>query len=89
MVKGINRQMVVVKLDGSGVFESACFILRREAKNQSEVSKDILYEANRILAQMDTKRAKPRRKSFLGRLIFGLAILVLGIIIGFGLSFLI
>lgn len=89
MIKGINRQMVVVKLDSSTSFESACFILRRDPKNQSEVGRDILYEANRILAQMDTKRARPHRKSLLRRFVFGLSTLALGMIIGFALSFVI
>ena len=89
MIKGVNRQMVVVKLEGSGVFDSACFILRRDAKRGNDVQNDIIYEANRIVAQMDAKSAKPRRRGLLWRLAFGLFILIIGVIIGFALSLLI
>lgn len=86
MIKGINRQMIVVKLGGSGFFESACFILRRDAKSEAESERDMLCEANRIVSQMDGKR-KREKKSILGRLILGALMLIIGIAIGFALSF--
>ena len=86
MVKGINRQMVVVKLGGSGFFESACFILRRDAKIGAEADRDMLCEANRIVSQMDTKGRKEKR-GIAGRLILGASMLVIGMAAGFFLSF--
>ena len=88
MIKGVNRQMVVVKLDG-GAFDSACFILRRDAKRENDVQKDILYEANRSVAQLDARSGKPRRRGLLWRIAFCLFILIIGVIIGFALSLLV
>lgn len=88
MVKGVNRQMIVLKLDGNRIYDSACFVLKNDAKQQKEAQKDMLREANRILAQMDIKRSRPRRIGWFWKLLFLLLILVIGMIIGFALSFL-
>lgn len=89
MVKGINKQMIILKLEGNRLYDSACFVLRNEVKQKKETEKDMLYEANRILSEMDIKRVKPHRFRWLRRLLTSLLLLAVGACIGFGLSFLV
>lgn len=87
MVKGINKQMIVLKLDGNGIYDSACFVLRNEVRHSKESEKDMLCEANRILAQMDIK--KPRRsgaRRFFKRLLWSVILLAVGAVAGFLLA---
>ena len=86
MIKGTNRQMIVVKLAGSGFFDSACFILRRDAQRGAEAERDMLCEANRIVLQMDARRKNARRGGWKS-IILGASMLMLGAAIGFFLSF--
>lgn len=86
MLKGINRQMIVIKLAGSGFFDSACFVLRRDAQSGAEAERDMLCEANRIVSQMNA-RGRRERRGMAGRLIFGASMLVIGTAIGFFLSY--
>ena len=86
MIKGINRQMIVVKLEGSRLYDSACFLLRRGAGG---CEGDMIGEANRILADMDVKGSRRRRKGRVKGFLMLLLGLVLGAFAGFGLSFLI
>ena len=48
MVKGAQKQMVVVKINDSEVFEEAYFMLRRGAGG---ARMDMLAEANRIVEE--------------------------------------
>ena len=77
--------MVVLKLEGNRIYESACFVVRSDLERKREEEKDMLREANRILEEMDIgKRKKKRGKKFL----LWLLTLVIGAVIGFGLGFL-
>ena len=87
MVKGINKQMIVLKLDGNRLYDSACFVLKNEVRAQRDAQKDMLYEANRILSEMEIKRALPRRRSRVGRFLLWALIFLLGVALGFGTSF--
>lgn len=89
MVKGINKQMIVLKLEGNRLYDSACFVLKNEVKQGREERKDMLYEANRILSEMDIKKVRPRRRGALRRVLLWLLIFLLGAAIGFCVSFLI
>ena len=87
MIKGVNRQMIVMKLEGSAVYDSACFILRRGA-SRKEGERDMLREANRIISQMDVRGSRRRRFSWLWRFLFFSFVLLIGAVIGFALSLL-
>ncbi len=87
MVKGINKQMIVLKLEGNRIYDSACFILKNEVQRSKDNQNDMLYEANRLLGEMDIKKYKGKKKGFWRKLIFALSFLILGAVIGFGVSF--
>lgn len=89
MVRGINKQMIVLKIEGNRIYDSACFILKNEVKQSKDTERDMLNEANRILGEMDLRRVKRKRGGFFKRLAVSAILLIIGAIIGFGLSFLI
>ncbi len=89
MVKGINKQMIVLKIEGNRIYESACFILRNEVQKSRDNERDMLNEANRILEGMELKKQKKKRRGGFWRFALSLLLLVVGAAIGFGLSFLI
>ena len=64
MVKGAQKQMVVVKINDSDVFEEAYFMLRRGAGG---ARMDMLAEANRIVEESGAGAKKKRKIS--GRVI--------------------
>lgn len=49
VIKGIQKNMVVVKNTGSRIFEEAYFILREKADSSGK-KQDMVTEANRIIA---------------------------------------
>lgn len=49
MIKGAQKQMIVVRTGNSPYFDEAYFVLRREIHPEKRVKTDILSEANRIL----------------------------------------
>ena len=61
MIKGSQKQMIVVRTGDSRYFDEAYFVLRREIKAGSGSRGDILSEANRILQESVPDRA-PRRR---------------------------
>ena len=87
MIKGVNKQMIVLRIDGNRIYESACFVLKNEITQSKESRKDMLDEANRLLAQMDIKKARPRKKRIFWRIALPMLIFVLGAAAGFALSF--
>ncbi len=87
MIKGINKQMVVLKLDNNRLYEKACFVLRTDVKEKRQEEKDMLLEANRILEQMEIKRPRSMRRGGFRRFLWSAAMLLIGIAAGFGASF--
>ena len=55
MVKGINKQMIVLKLEGNRLYDSACFLLKNNPKPCDD-KRDMVYEANRILSRMEVRK---------------------------------
>ena len=53
MVKGAQKQMVVVKINDSDVFEEAYFVVRRGA---SAIRMDMISEANKIVESSVARR---------------------------------
>ncbi len=73
MIKGCQREMIVVQTQESPVFESAYFILRRKPAVQEHT--DMVTEANRLIAQ-GSGEASRHKKRCLGRWwLFGLGFL--------------
>ena len=64
MVKGCQRQMVVLKCAPDSAFESAYFILRHERqKNLSQ--EDIVEQANRLIRENCFVRDKKRKRRYI------------------------
>ena len=76
MLRGCQKQMIVLQTPQSGVFESAFFVLRRE--NQSVGHDDMLAEANRIIGNGVGLRRRARR------LPERLLVFLLGVVLGAG-----
>lgn len=87
MIKGLNKQMVVLKLEGNRLYESACFVVRRDIEKRRDEEKDMLREANRILEEMAVGKDKKKRGR-LKRFLLWTLTLAVGVLVGFGLSFL-
>ncbi len=49
MLRGAQKQMIVVRTHGSRVFEEACFVIRRGAVQAAADEGDMLREANHII----------------------------------------
>ena len=63
MIKGINKNMIVVKNTGSKYFEEAHFIIKNSASDRSE--RDLVKEASIIVGSVLTesgKMSKPKIK---------------------------
>ena len=62
MIKGAQKQLIVVRTQGNPCFDEAYFVLRREIEAQKHKKSDILKEANRILEE-HTLVSAPKKKS--------------------------
>ena len=58
MVKGITKQVIVVKTPVSGMFEQAIFILRDEAVTAGVTEEMLLKEAKRLIRTPGANRMK-------------------------------
>lgn len=61
MVKGIQRQMIIVRTSESELFEVAYFVLRADAKIKNG-EKSIISEANSIVSAMCEDASQKKRK---------------------------
>jgi hypothetical protein len=62
MIKGARKEMIVVRTGNSRYFDEAYFVLREEVQRDKEKSKDILGEANRILAEIASDPSHTQKK---------------------------
>ena len=72
MIKGARKQMIVVRTGNSRYFDEAYFVLREDAQRETRKSKDILGEANRILAEMAPDVSYAQKKPTRQWLFFGI-----------------
>ena len=83
MIKGAQKQMIVVRTGNSRYFDEAYFVLRRELQNERCDRSDILLEADRILresAPQDGRGKHKKRRTllcFLGGVFCGALLCVL------------
>ena len=59
MIKGINKNMIVVKNTGSRYFEEAHFIMKNSVSDVHE--RDLVREASRIVGSILTEGTKPKK----------------------------
>ena len=72
MLRGAQKNMIVVRTRDSRLFEEAYFVMRRNANATSADEMDMLWEANRILETAASKEYQPparaEKRSRFGRL---------------------
>ena len=84
MIKGAQKQMIVVRTEDSLYFDEAYFVLRREIGEKSASRRDIITEANRILEESgETSCRRTGMKKRRGAVWF-----LLGILCGCGIALL-
>ena len=89
MIKGISKNMVVIKNVGSPLFEEAHFILKDGAVGSFSRG-SIVSEANRIVSKSFVYESLPKRKKGKFRyFVFGCLLFLLGLALGMLLSYLI
>lgn len=77
MIKGSQKQLIVLRTGNSRYFDEAYFVLRRELQSGKCDRSDILLEANRILRESAPEPRGSKRKSmrawicFLGGILCG------------------
>ena len=62
MIKGCQRQLIVLRTGGSRFFDEAYFVLRERAEADGARYTDILKEANRILEESEPERVDAGRR---------------------------
>ncbi len=85
MIKGINKNMIVVKNTGSRYFEEAHFIIKNGISDCSE--RDLVKEASKIVGTVLTENGKMSKPK--GRIIKGLITFILSFISGAALGIMI
>ena len=88
MIKGSQKQLIVVRTLGSPYFDEAYFVLRREIESQKHKKSDILKEANRILEESTLSYQSPQKKKSKHFLLWFLAGILCGGICALALGFL-
>ena len=87
LLKGCERKMVMVQGRGTGAFEVAYFILRREHEKKAVREKDLLEEANRIINESRLAHVKDHRSRYWRKR--GLFLWLFGFLSGAGCSLLV
>ncbi len=86
MLRGAQKQMIVVRTHGNRVFEEAYFVMRRDAVQAKPDEGDMLREANRIIEStlpparhslsMPVSRSSPSRFNLIAGLVwYGMGLL--------------
>lgn len=88
MVKGIQRRLVQVKLRDSSIYESACFVLKSDCTGRASGERDLLEEANRIVASLDVVGKAPPKKAWGSKVAAATLLIVFGMLIGFSIGIL-
>ena len=65
MIRGTQREMIMLKGDRDSAFECVFFLLRCDLASKKQKQEDMLAEANRIISQ--NRPARYRRRTLLWR----------------------
>ena len=63
MIKGAQKQMIVLRTGGSRYFDEAYFVLRQGVNPDRAQEPDLLTEAKRILSESESRKTGKRMKS--------------------------
>lgn len=81
MIKGAQKQMIVLRTANSRFFDEAYFVLRRELPTAHGATGEMLYEADRILRESIHVDAQPKKRKKRAWMLFAA-----GFLLGAGLS---
>ncbi|MBE6553442.1 MAG: hypothetical protein E7666_03770 [Ruminococcaceae bacterium] len=70
MLKGAQKQMIVIRTGDSRYFDEAYFVLRREVRTNGKTQGDMILEANRILRQSEPEKRRGKHSLWRGILLF-------------------
>ena len=82
MLKGIQRQTVLIKTPENRSFEEVHFLMRSDLPPKESAENDLVREANRILEEIGFSNAKRRKKGMRPLLAFLMGILLGGSTVG-------
>ncbi len=80
MMKGAQKQMIVVRTADSRYFDEAYFVLRREIKAHRTQKHEMISEANRILRDCELSPRSPKKRIPRGVCFFFSGILCGGVV---------
>ena len=84
MIKGIYKEFITVKIKNNPLYDEAIFVLKQSVGERK--SKDLAFEANRILCESGIKQPK-RRTKIAKRIIFSSLLVLFGAFMGFASCF--
>lgn len=58
MIKGVQKKLIEVKLRGSRLYESACFVCKSGSAAAGVSESDLVGEADRIIREVGAKEKK-------------------------------
>lgn len=61
MIKGAQKQMIVIRTGSSKYFDEAYFVLKNGKRPRREEQTDLLTEANRILKECEHVKKSPKK----------------------------
>ena len=61
MLKGAQKQMIVIRTRDSRLFEEAYFVMRRDAEVGGTPTTDMIAEANRIIESARSQKRRERQ----------------------------
>ena len=82
MIKGIQKRMIVVRPREGSCFESACFILKREAHISGVSEEAMLAEAMRIVSESAQPCGAKRKKRGISVLVIAIGAFIFGLAVG-------
>lgn len=85
VVKGYQRRVIVVKGADNGAFEHAYFVLRRETEHERHTDRELLAQADLMIAKNHLPRQSDGKKH---RRLMALAFFFGGFLTGGGLAWL-
>ncbi len=86
MLKGCQKQMVVLRGTGSEVFEEAYFILKNKIHLKNAGDTALLLEANKLLEENRQAPPQNKRNQASANKRFGIIYFLLGLLLGVTLS---
>lgn len=83
VIKGVQKRMIEVKLSGSKLYDSACFICKSGSAAARVSESEMIDEANKIISEIGVRSGKRRKRRGLA-VFLSMLFCLLGALVGFG-----